>query len=169
MYSWINEKLEVKNTERYGKGIFAKKSIKKDEKLAVFGGYVMTLEEEKQLPDDLKDLAHQIDDDLVIGIKNKKERQNVDNFNHSCEPNAGFRGQIFLVAMRDIEAGEEITFDYAMVLGGDEPYSLKCMCGLRNCRKMIANNDWKIPELQERYKGYFQWYLEEKIKKLKSF
>jgi len=34
--------------------------------------------------------------------------------NHSCEPNVGFAGNVVLVAMRDIEAGEELTTDYAM-------------------------------------------------------
>jgi hypothetical protein len=35
--------------------------------------------------------------------------------NHSCDPNAGFGSSpISLVAMRDVQVGEEITFDYAM-------------------------------------------------------
>lgn len=164
----MNTELEIKETNKYGKGVFADRNIKKGERLAIFGGYIMSLEEEKQLPKNIRDLAHQIDDNFVIGIKEENEIQNVDNFNHSCDPNAGFKGQIFLVAMRDIEAGEEITFDYAMTLGGDEPYSMECLCGKENCRKIITNEDWKNPELQEKYKGYFLWYLEEKINKLQD-
>lgn len=168
IFSWINPKLEIRETGKYGKGVFVKENIKKDERLAIFGGYVMTLDEEEKLPKEISDLAHQIDDNFVIGVKEEKEIQDVDNFNHSCNPNAGFKGQIFLVAMKNINAEEEITFDYAMVLGGDEPYSLECLCGKENCRKAITNNDWKLPELQKKYKGYFQWYLEEKITKLQE-
>ena len=167
-FSWLNPKLEVKNTDKYGKGVFAIKKISKSEILAMFGGYVMTLKEEENLPESIKDLAHQIDDNFVLGINNPEERQLVDSFNHSCEPNAGFNGQIFLVAMRNIEENEEISFDYAMTLGGINPYQLNCLCEKSNCRKIITNSDWKLPTLQQKYAGYFQWYLEEKIKKLKN-
>jgi len=37
-----------------------------------------------------------------------------DLVNHSCDPNCGLVGAVLVVAMRDIEPGEEITFDYAM-------------------------------------------------------
>lgn len=165
MFSWMNPKLEVRDTKKYGKGVFAKSDLKKDEVLAVFGGYIMTLDEENSLPNTISDLAHQISDNFVIGINNSKDIQSVDFFNHNCKPNAGFNGQIFLVSMQNILEREEITFDYAMVLGGNKPYSLKCSCGDKNCRKIITNIDWKDKKLQKKYKGYFQWYLTEKINK----
>lgn len=58
--------------------------------------------------------------------------------------------------MRDIEAGEEVITDYAM-LDGDPNFrwEMKCSCEAENCRKFITSDDWKIPELQERYQGYF--------------
>ncbi|MEY8013773.1 SET domain-containing protein-lysine N-methyltransferase [Mycobacterium servetii] len=34
--------------------------------------------------------------------------------NHSCEPNVGFAGNIVLVAMREVTAGEQLTTDYAL-------------------------------------------------------
>lgn len=165
-YSWLHEGLGVQKTPYYGKGIFALKNIKKGTVLAIFGGYVMTLKEEKKLSRSIRDLAHQIHSQFVIGIKDKKEKQLVDNFNHSCEPNAGFKGQIFLVAMRNIKKGEEVTFDYAMVLSDDsnqEPYKLRCLCGSKKCRKTIDTEGWRTPALQKKYKGYFQYYLSEKI------
>ena len=78
----------------------------------------------------------------------------------------GFKGQIFLVAMRDIKPGEEATFDYGTVLheSPDAPrYTLGCKCGASSCRGTITENDWKNPVLQKKYKGYFQYYLAEKI------
>ena len=164
-FSWMNPKLEVRETEKFGKEVFAKDSIKKDEMLAIFGGYILTLKEEENLPDEYNDTGIQISEDFVLSSKYKKE--DTDYFNHSCEPNAGFNGQIFLVAMRDIKKDEEITFDYAMVTYKSKTarnYRFKCLCGSKNCRGTITNNnDWKLLDLQKRYKGYFQFYLEKII------
>lgn len=59
--------------------------------------------------------------------------------NHSCEPNSEIRRarpQILLVALRDISAGEEITFDYATLYR--QPWAMECRCGTRACRKVIS-------------------------------
>jgi len=45
MFSWMNPKLEVRDTGKYGKGVFAKENLKKDEVLAIFGGGI-SLEKE---------------------------------------------------------------------------------------------------------------------------
>ena len=167
-FSWTNPKLEVKNTGEYKRGVFAKENIRKGEMLSVFGVYVMTIKDERKLPEDYNDTGVQIHDKFVLGIKKRDELEDADYFNHSCNPNAGFNGQIFLVAIRNIKRGEEIAFDYAMAISRTKAsgsYKFKCLCGAKNCRKEITNNDWKIPSLKRKYKGYFQWYLENKIKK----
>jgi len=43
---------------------------------------------------------------------------------------------------------------------------MECQCDHPNCRKLITEDDWQQPDLQRRYDGYFQWYLQEKIDKL---
>lgn len=97
--------------EKGGHGVFATVPIKKGTILVMFGGTVVTEEQMDSVPDDLKSLSIQVEEDLflistVIGPG--------DHFNHSCSPNAGMDGQIALIAMRDIVIAEEITFDYAM-------------------------------------------------------
>ncbi|MBK9208591.1 MAG: SET domain-containing protein-lysine N-methyltransferase [Anaerolineales bacterium] len=57
-----------------------------------------------------------MDEDLYLLTAEEKEPN--DCFNHSCNPNLGFFGQIGLVALRDIKTGEELMFDYAMSEGG---------------------------------------------------
>ncbi len=170
MHSWMSPKIELRSGGISGSGIFAKEAILKDERLVVFGGKVMTISEEQELPDAIADYAHQIDVDLVIGIYREEDIQPVDHLNHSCEPNAGFKGQIMLVAMREISPGEEITFDYAMTLseaeGDDYEEGIPCLCERSGCRKLIRDSDWRIPELQQRYAGYFQLYLSDKIARL---
>ena len=88
-----------------------------------------------------------------------------DYVNHSCEPNLGLRGQISLVALRDIQANEEVCFDYAMT--DSTPYDeFECHCGLPTCRGTITGNDWKRPELWAKYAGYFSPYLQRRIDRL---
>lgn len=160
MFSWVNTKLEAKKTDNYGNGIFAKENIKKGVTLAVFGGHVVSIENEPE------DTGIQIDDDLVLTGFNNNEP--ADYFNHSCEPNAGIKGQIFLVSMFNINKGDQITFDYAMCLyskTNESYYSMRCLCQSKNCRKFITSDDWKNTQLQKKYDGYFQYFLQEKINK----
>ena len=83
--------------------------------------------------------------------------------NHSCDPNIGVQGQIIFVAMRDIQAGEELTHDWATT--DDDTYEMVCHRGAPQCRKLITGQDWRRPELQEKYREYMSWYLQEKIKR----
>jgi len=110
----------------------------------------------------------QIEERFVLGPAGT-EPEDTDFFNHSCDPNCGFKGQVFLVAMRDIRAGEEVTFDYCMTVsasvGSDMVFEMDCACGSPHCRKRITELDWMMPELQLRYKGYFSPYIQDKIEK----
>jgi len=104
----------------------------------------------------------QIDGDLFIAAVTEEERElSMLYLNHSCDPNLGMRGEITFVAMRDIRTGEELTHDWAMT--DDDDYSLKCNCGVPDCRKILTGKDWQRPDLQRRYAGYFSVYLARKI------
>lgn len=55
--------------------------------------------------------------------------------NHSCDPNCEteeVRGRVWIRAIRNIEAGEEITYDYCLYDGGED--EAQCNCGARKCR-----------------------------------
>ena len=76
--------------------------------------------------------------------------------NHSCDPSCGVKGRS-LVALRDISAGEEITFDYAMT-----EYRMKgfeCRCGAERCRNHITGFKDLPPEFQKRYQGFISSHL----------
>lgn len=170
-FNWLNPKLKVKKTVKYDLGTFAQEDIKKGDLLLVLSGYVMKLSEEEKLPGTLSDNGIQVTEDFSLCVSKKEELGGINFFNHSCDPNVGIKGQIFLVAMKDIKKGEEATFDYAMTLSRSKnakPYRLKCLCGKKNCRGVITDDDWKDKKLQKKYKGYFQYYLQEKIDKLKK-
>src|SRR6266566_4091383 len=82
--------------------------------------------------------------------------------NHSCEPNVGMGGNVVLVSMRDIAVGEEVTIDYALFLA-DPGFPMACRCGAAGCRAMVTGTDWMRPGLQQRYRGWFSWWLQQKI------
>ncbi len=165
-HSWLNPHLEKGCSDTQGCGIFARADIRKDERLAIFGGKIMLIDDMYQLPVNMQGYTMQIEERFVLGPAGTIP-EDTDFFNHSCDPNSGFKGQVFLVAMRDIKAGEEVTFDYCMTVsesvGSDMVFAMKCACGSPRCRKTINEQDWMLPELQGRYKGYFSPYIQEKI------
>ena len=170
-HSYLTAKVKVFSSAINRKGVFAVSPIKKDEIIAVWGGYVITQKEfSRLLKTDFKniqDYATKIAEGFYLVSCKKGRLEEDDFFNHSCNPNAGMRGQIIIAAMRNIAAKEEITYDYAMT-DADFDYSFSCNCLAENCRKLITAGDWKNPYLQRKYKGYFSWYVQQKIQELKS-
>ena len=161
--SYRSPKTEVRASQIHGRGLFATMGIAKDEIVAVKGGHIINREmlREKVTPR-LGPVEIQIDNDLFIAPVTEEEREaSMLCSNHSCNPNLGMRGEITLVAMRDIRAGEELTHDWAMT--DDDDYSVECKCGAPNCRKILTGKDWQRPDLQQRYAGYFSAYLADKI------
>lgn len=166
-YSLVNDKLYVKSIKNRGKGIFTNSKIKKGEIIIVFGGYVMTKKQHMKLPRKMWPCAYNISDDILFGIKKEKEISIVERLNHSCEPNCGFKDQLFLVAIKNISKGEEVTMDYAFAVNSHDFY-MKCHCGVKICRKVIKYSDWKLPQIIKRYKQYYHPYLKEKINQVIS-
>lgn len=145
--------------------MFAREPIKKGELVSLWGGRIVA---EHELNPNMRNFTQrilQVEEGLYLETPEVLEP--TDCFNHSCEPNVGFTGQIGLVAMRDIEEGEELNFDYAMCDG--TPYDeFDCYCGAENCRTRVSGDDWKNPELWERYDGYFIPYIARRVEALKQ-
>ncbi len=161
--SYISPKAIAKESSIHGKGLFAVAPITKGEIVCVKGGYIFNRQMLLSMPDWYRAAEISIADGLFIGPLNEDEREGSMIFsNHSCQPNIGVQGQIIFVAMRDIEAGEELTHDWATT--DDDDYEMECHCGSAKCRKIITGKDWQRKDLQERYKDYMSWYLEQKIK-----
>jgi uncharacterized protein len=144
------------------RGVIAIEPIARHEIVAIKGGHIMDSAALATLPESLRDSDVQIADDFFLAPREEAEYESVMLFlNHSCEPNAGFAGNIILVAMRDISPGEEVTTDYALF--DDHGGQMECHCGTASCRGTIGGRDWQLPELQRRYGNYFSWYLLNKI------
>ena len=162
--SYISPKAVVRESRIHGRGLFAVEAFERDEIVAVKGGHVFDRRTLAAVAPALGAAEIQIGEDLFIGPLTQSEREGSMIYtNHSCEPNIGVRGQIVFVAMRDIEAGEELTHDWATT--DDDAYRMECRCGADACRRVITGQDWRRKELQEKYGHYMSWYLLEKIKR----
>jgi len=158
--SWLSPKLEIKQEKTIqGRGMFASQPIAKGELIAVWGGDVVATADWRKLPEEQRRQSAQVEEDFYL-VSTKPGPG--DFINHCCGPNAGLDGQIVIVAMRAIQAGEEVCIDYAMCDGspGEE---FSCACGAANCRHTVTGDDWQLPELQKRYAGYFSPYLQHRI------
>ncbi|MDL1897866.1 SET domain-containing protein [Anaerolineae bacterium CFX7] len=160
---YLSPKCEARAIGHMLYGVFAREPLEKNERIAVWGGEVLTRANFDALPDRLRRLSVQIEEGLFLVALHEGP---ADYINHSCNPNAGMDGQIVVVAMRPLAAGEQICFDYAMTDGSDYD-EFECHCGAPNCRHHVTGRDWRKPELWERYAGYFSPYLARRIEKLK--
>jgi len=160
--TYRSPKTEVKTSAIQGRGLFARAAIGKAEIVAVKGGHVLRTSEWRALEKELGSADIQIAEDLFIAPVRGDEREGAMLFtNHSCDPNIAIQGQIVFVAMRDIAAGEELTHDWATT--DDADYTMECRCGSASCRGTVTGKDWMNPRLQEKYRGWFCWFLQRKI------
>jgi|694.fasta_scaffold17699_12 SET domain-containing protein len=144
--------LRVVTSRVLGRGVVAERAFAKGEVIAIWRGRTITEHQALTLSTEERDQLLQIGDDQFL--VNDEELLPVDFINHSCEPNCGFTDATTLVAMRDIKAGESVTFDYAMS-DTNSFITFNCHCGSPICRARMSGTDWKLAQLQERYAGWF--------------
>lgn len=116
-----------------GMGVFAGENIAKGETIQHIKG------ESKTLVINSKEDSLSFPNWIGIG-RNKWIDPNHPNqyLNHSCSPNAGIKGTVTMVALRNIKEGEEIAVDYS-IIEGDDLWEMECSCGSKNCRKTIRS------------------------------
>lgn len=146
--------------EKGGYGVFATQHIPPGELLVVWGGDVVVFDEWTMLSPVAQRHSIQVEESLYLV---PHELPEVGDFvNHSCSPNAGLSGQMALVSLRPVQKGEEICYDYAMSDGS--PYDeFMCSCESVECRSRVTGNDWRLPEIQTKYAGYFSPYIQRRI------
>ena len=164
-YNWLSPKAQARPAGEKGWGSYVVEPIEAGETVAAFGGHIVPLAVLQTFSDDRQGRSIQVDTDLYLVSGDTPDAG--DMLNHSCEPNCGISGQILLVAMRDIEPGEELSFDYAMCDASDYD-EFRCLCGEPTCREIVTGSDWRDPVLQAKYAGWFSPYLERRIAALPS-
>ncbi|MGO9873272.1 MAG: SET domain-containing protein [Acidimicrobiia bacterium] len=155
--SWLSPLAARRPAGDKGMGIFAVDRIPAGTTVAGFGGSVVDRAELDVLDDEIRMHALQIDDGLFLA--SAAPFDDADFVNHSCDPNCGIVGSVLLVTMRDVSAGEELCFDYAMT-DTDDYDEFACSCAAVLCRGNVTGVDWKEPELRDRYRGFCSAYIE---------
>jgi len=121
-----------------GLGLFATKRIKRGVYIATYRGRRITSEESDRREARGARYMFALNNQWVI---DGSPRWNVARYiNHSCRPNAkpvGRRGGIVIVALRQIEPGEEITYNYGREYLKSLLADGRCRCAACNRRRTL--------------------------------
>ena len=164
-YNWLTPKAQIRQTSGKGTGSFAIEKVIKGEVIASFGGYVVKQKDLKDYSADRVARSLQLDEENYLLSGPIPESGGM--INHSCEPNCGVFGTSSVIAMTNIEIGEELTFDYAMT-DSFQYDEFNCFCEKENCRGKITGKDWQEPNLRDKYNNYFSSFVTKLIKLSKS-
>jgi SET domain-containing protein len=167
-HSYLSPKCRVEKSAIHKRGVFAKATLSRGEIIALWGGVVYSLAETTRLAKKypyFETHTVSISTDFYLGpiTLNQTPLDDTEMMNHSCEPNAGIKGQIAVVARRIIRPGEEVCFDYDTTEISAIPFL--CHCGTSSCRRRIDGSAWKDQHFRTRNRGYFSWYIQELIRK----
>jgi len=140
----LRRKIEVRDSGVHGRGVYAIAPIEAGSRIVEYKGERISWKEAvDRHPHDPAQPNHtfyfhldtgQVIDALYGGNKARW-------INHACEPNCEaeeIEGRVFIKALRDLDAGEELFYDYGLVL--DERHTAKvkkqfaCWCGAATCR-----------------------------------
>jgi hypothetical protein len=151
--------IEIKSSGLGGKGLFARRDIKRGEVIFRFIGTI-------------GDDAHtngeslQVDDGLFLQSTIFYD----DYLNHSCDPDCFIDWKTLdLVAKRDIKRGEELSYDYCTSDWDDcgllEDWSFKCSCRAINCIGVMKGFKHLTREGKERRLAFVSPFLMKMFKK----
>jgi uncharacterized protein len=158
--------LELRESAIDGTGVFTNSPIRVGEVVVIWGGVIVSFEDFKSWQG-VKHTNVAVDEDVYLAAQHSEEVSMDDYMNHSCEPNLWLIDEVTLIARRNIQAGEELTIDYATETA-DETYRLKTLCNCRSnrCRRAVTGKDWQLKELQEEYGSHFAPFLNRRIERL---
>ncbi len=134
----------VRHSHIHGRGVFALTTIPKGTRLIEYLGERITHDEaDRRYAEEHENSPHTmlfaVDDEVVIDATH--EGNSARYINHSCTPNCEAiqeDGRVFIETKKKIERGEELTYDYNLVLEERHTPELKrlheCLCGSRRCR-----------------------------------
>ena len=132
----MNIRVRVGPSRIAGQGLFAEQAIKQGTKIIRYVGERIPHEEsERRLA---AGNAYIFGLDERYSIDGSTRKNTARYINHSCDPNCQteqFGRIIWIVAMRDIQAGEELTYNYGYEMNDEPPEP--CYCGAKHCCSSI--------------------------------
>jgi uncharacterized protein len=156
-------RIQTRRSGVHGKGVYAVVDLAEGETLIEYLGEVIGWDEAlRRHPHDPSDPNHtfyfHIDEAHVIDAKFGGNSSRW--INHSCAPNCESEvdeGRVFIRALRNIAAGEELFYDYGLVI--DEPHTPEllaqypCWCGAKSCRGTLLAAQKKASRKKAAAKG----------------
>ena len=154
-------RIQVRRSGVHGKGVFAVQPIAEGETIIEYVGEIITWKQaQKRHPHNPKDPNHtfyfHVDEKRVIDAAHGGNSSRW--INHSCKPNCEADeedGRVFIKALRNIKPGEELSYDYGLII--DERYTPKlkaeylCLCGAKKCRgTMLAPKEEPAKEKKKK-------------------
>lgn len=150
--------IEVRNSRIHHKGVFAVRDIPKGTKIIEYVGRKLTKKESDKAFEENFEKHIENEDNGAVYIFELNKKYDIDGnvpwntakyINHSCNPNCEtdiINDRIWIVSLRDIKKGEEITYNYGYDF--DAALNHPCRCGSENCVGFIlAEEDW--PKLKK--------------------
>ena len=158
---WLHPAVEVRPSDIAGRGLFATDDLHAGTVVSRLGGRLVDTAELRRLIAESDAGRAPYVDSIVVTEDRHLVVDAGDNrySNHSCDPNLGWVDAYSLATMTDVAAGQELVSDYAMSTA-DPDYVLRCHCPSYRCRQMVAGDDWRIPQLQDRYRGWWVPYVQ---------
>ena len=167
----VLDSLELKDTGRYGLGVFATRDIEAGETLYDEGDVVRpryTRREILEHPESkfLQIYSYIVDEDAYFtGDASEIEKDVTNYMNHSCDPNAWFEGDRSMTARRAIRRGEEVTCDYATFETEISFHrGLPCGCGAADCRRVLTGLEYRSAKFRAKYAGHLSSYIERLVR-----
>lgn len=154
-------RIQVRRSGVHGRGVFALRDLAAGETLVEYVGERISWQQaQDRHPHDPADPHHtfyfSLEDGSVIDAKHGGNSARW--INHSCDPNCiadEEGGRVFIRALRDIRAGEELNYDYGLVI--DERYTPRlkaeypCWCGTSLCRGTLLAPKRGQPAWMKKY------------------
>jgi SET domain-containing protein len=138
-------RIEVKRSGVHGKGVFARRAIAAGARVIEYRGELISWPEAlRRHPHDPAQPQHtfyfHVDDERVIDAKYGGNAARW--INHGCAPNCESEvsddGRVYIRALRDLQPGEELFYDYGLVIDARRTRKLEreyaCRCGAADCR-----------------------------------
>jgi SET domain-containing protein len=131
--------LIVRSSDIHAAGVYTTAPIKKDARIVEYTGPRITRERADELYEGrpytylfgLDDGINIIDGNGIAAF-----------INHCCDPNCEtdeIDGRVWIISLRDIKADEELSYDYNLYDGDDDPCI--CRCGAKNCRGTMYTDE----------------------------
>ena len=142
-------KIQKSDIDKKGRGLYAAKDIKEGTRIIDYIGKIITKKQTEE--------TERFDNAKPIYLFNLNKKYDMDGdvswnparlINHSCSNNCDYNGtglKLWVIAIKNIKKGEEITADYGF--GYDEDYKqFPCKCRSKNCCGYIvrAESRWRI-------------------------